>query len=140
MFDRILLWRHLVPGFCFWGDFLSQLSISVLVIWLFIIPISSWFSIGRLNFSLSILLLDSLLFIIVTYTPLYFCIICCNLSFFISNIVDLILLFFLISLAQGLSILFIVSKKQLLVLLIFTIVSFLFHLFLLGSLWFISFY
>ena len=82
-----------------------------------------YFSIGRLNFSLSILLLYSLLFIIVSYTPLYFCIVCCKLFFFISNIVDLILPFFLMSLAKGLSVLFIFSKKQFLVLLIFTIVS-----------------
>ena len=62
--------------------------------------------------------------IIVSYNPLYFCIVCCNLSFFISNFVDLILLFFLMSLAKGLTILLIFSKNQLLVLLIFTIVSF----------------
>ena len=48
-----------------------------------------------------------------------------NLSLLISNFVHLILLsFFLMSLAKGLSILFIFSKSQLLVLLIFTIVSF----------------
>ena len=29
-----------------------------------------------------------------SYNPLYFCIVCCNLSFFISNFVDLILLSF----------------------------------------------
>ena len=33
---------------------------------------------------------------IVSYNPLYFCIVCCNLSFFISNFVDLILLSFLL--------------------------------------------
>ena len=32
------------------------------------------------------------LFIIVSYNPLYFCIVCCNLSFFILNFVDLNLL------------------------------------------------
>ena len=47
---------------------------------------------------------------------------CCNLFFLISNFVDLIFsLFFLLSLAKGLSILFIFSKNQLLVLLIFTL-------------------
>ena len=47
---------------------------------------------------------------------------CCNLFFLISNFVDLIFsLFFLMSLAKGLSILFIFSKNQLLVLLIFTL-------------------
>ena len=49
-------------------------------------------------------------------------------------------LFLWMSLANGLSILFIFSKNQLLVLLIFAIVLFLFHLFLLWSLWFLSFY
>ena len=44
---------------------------------------------------------------IVSYNPLYFCIFCCNLSFFISNFVDLILLFSFLSLAKSLSILFI---------------------------------
>ena len=53
---------------------------------------------------------------------MYLCILCCKL-FFISNFVDLIL-FFLMSLAKGLSILFIFSNNQLLVLLIFTVVSF----------------
>ena len=60
----------------------------------------------------------------VSYNPLYFCIVCCNLSFFISTFVDLILLFLLMSLAKDLSILFIFSKNQLLFLLIFTVVSF----------------
>ena len=54
---------------------------------------------------------------------MYLCILCYNLSFFISNFVDLIL-FFLMSLAKGLSVLFIFSNNQLLVLLIFTIISF----------------
>ena len=47
----------------------------------------------------------------------------CNF-FFVSNFLDLRPLFFLMSLAKGLSILFIFSKNQLLVLLIFTFVSF----------------
>ena len=46
MFHRIHLWRLLVLGFCFLGDFWSEL-----VIGLFIISISSWFSLGRLNLS-----------------------------------------------------------------------------------------
>ena len=71
---------------------------------------------------------------------MYFCIVCCNLSFFISNFVDLIFLsFVLMSLVKGLSILFIFSKNQLLVsLILLLLLSFLFHLFLLGSLWFLS--
>ena len=50
----------------------------------------------------------------VSYSPSYFCIVCCNLSFFISSFVDLILLFFFLDgSAKGLSILFIFSKNQL---------------------------
>ena len=53
----------------------------------------------------------------------YFCGVSCNFSFFISDFIDLDhLLFFLLSLAKGLSILFIFSKNQLLVSLIFSIV------------------
>ena len=67
MFDRILLWSHLLLGFCFFGGrFLITASISVLVIGLFII---------------------------VSYNPLYFSIVYCNLFFIISNFVDLILFF-----------------------------------------------
>ena len=39
------------PGFFFFGRFLITASISVLVTGLFIICISYWFSLGRLNFS-----------------------------------------------------------------------------------------
>ena len=39
------------PGLLFYGRFLITASISMLVIGLFIISISSWFSLGRLNFS-----------------------------------------------------------------------------------------
>ena len=62
------------------------------------------------------------LLIIVCYNPLYFCIVYCNLSFFISNFVDLILLFFSWWVWKNVCQFF--SKNQLLVLLIFTIVSF----------------
>ena len=64
---------------------------------------------------------------VVSYDPLYFCVICCDFSIFISNFVDLIILpLFLDSLANGLSILFIFSKNQILGLLIFAMVSFAF--------------
>ena len=63
--------------------------------------------------------------IVVSYDPLYFCVVCCDFSIFISNFVDLTLFpFFMLSLANGLSILFIFSKNQLLALLIFAMVSF----------------
>ena len=50
------------------------------------------------------------------YDPLYFCVVCCDFSVFISIFVDLILLFFifLMSVANGFTILFIFSKNQLL--------------------------
>ena len=39
------------PGLLFWGRFLITVSIAVFVIGLFIISVSSWFSLGRLIFS-----------------------------------------------------------------------------------------
>ena len=56
------------------------------------------------------------------YDPLYFSVVCCN--FFISYFIDLKFLFYLMSLANSLSISFIFWKNQLLVLLIFAIVPF----------------
>jgi len=54
------------------------------------------------------------LLIVVSYDPLYFCVVCCDFSIFISKFVDLILLpFFLMTLANVLSILFVFSKNQL---------------------------
>ena len=149
MFDRIHLWSHPALGFCFLRDFLNTVLISVLVIELFMMYISFWFILGRLNVPntllisprLSILLpyscskwrrkwqptpvflpgksqgqrslvgchlwdrteLDTTevtyqqqqqLFIIVSYNLLYFCIVCWNLSFFIYDFVDFILLSF----------------------------------------------
>ena len=61
-------------------------------------------------------------FIIVSCDPLYFCGVGCNFSLFISNFIDfgpLTFSFSLMSLAKGLSVLFIFSKNQLLVSLIF---------------------
>ena len=63
--------------------------------------------------------------IVVSYNPLYFCVVCCELSIFISNFIDVISLpLFLDESGYGLSVLFILSKNQLLVLLIFAVVSF----------------
>ena len=55
---------------------------------------------------------------------MYFCDVRCYFSFFISNFIDLSLLFFLISLSKGLSILLIFSKNQLFISLIFSMVFF----------------
>ena len=49
MFDRIQLGSHLVPDFV--GRFLITVSISLLVIGLFVFSFSSWFSLGRLSIS-----------------------------------------------------------------------------------------
>ena len=65
------------------------------------------------------------LLILVSHDPLDFGNVTCNL-FFISNFIDLktLSLFFLMSLAKGLSILLIFSKNQLIVSLTFSIVFF----------------
>ena len=70
----------------------------------------------------------------VSYDPLYFC---GNFSLFMSNFIDLSLL--PLFLDESLLILFIFSKNQLLVSLIFAIALSQFCLFLLSSLWFLSF-
>ena len=106
MADRILLWSHLILGFCFLGETLITVSISVLVIGLLIISLSSWFRLGRLNFSknLSISCRLCIFIAIVIHNTLLqaFVLHClCNLSFFTCNFVDLILLsLFLISLGK----------------------------------------
>ena len=103
-----------------------------------IFSISSWFRLGRFYFSkklfissrLSILLvLDA---VVISYDPLYFCDDGCNFSCFVSWIllIGVLSLFFLLSLAKGLSTLLIISKHQLLVSLIFSVVFFV-------SIWFI---
>ena len=62
---------------------------------------------------------------IVSYSPLYFCIVCCNLYFLISSFVDLILLFFfLMSQLKVCQFCLSSQRTSFLVLLIFTIVSF----------------
>ena len=108
------------PGLLFVGRFLITVSISELVMCLLRFSISSWFSFGRLysskNSSISSIVSTLLvwLLIVVSYDHLYFCVVCCDFSIFISNFVDLILLpFSLMSLANGLSILFIFPKNQL---------------------------
>ena len=55
---------------------------------------------------------------------MYFSSVGCDFSFFISNFIDLSPLPFFLDESKGISILFIFSKNQLLVLLIFAIVSF----------------
>ena len=95
------------------GIFLITAPISVFVIGLFIISISSWFSLGDWTFLRIYPFLPGypsychIVAHIISYNPLYFCIVYCNRSFFVSNFVDLILLFFMMSLVKSLSVLFI---------------------------------
>ena len=85
-------------GFFSDGRFLVTDSIYMLVMGLLRSPISSWVSFGKLYFSknlsisskLSILLAE--LLVVVSYDPLYFSVVCCDLSIFVSNFVNLVLL------------------------------------------------
>ena len=90
------------PGLLFVGRLLITVSISVLLIGLFIISISSWFSLGRLCFLRMCPFLPRCPFywhivaVVVSYDNLYFSGVSCHLSFFISDFIDLSLLpFFL---------------------------------------------
>ena len=86
------------PGLLFAGRFLITVSISMLVMGLLRFSISSWFSFGKLYFSKNFPLLPSCSFywhivaVVVSYDPLHFCVVCCDLSIFISNFIDLIFL------------------------------------------------
>ena len=74
MFDRVLLWSHLALGFFFLVRFLITASILVLIIGLFIISVSCWFSLGRLNFSKN-LSISSRLSILLPYSFSLWCLI-----------------------------------------------------------------
>ena len=89
------------PGLLIFGRFLITASVSVLVIGLFIISISIPDSVledGTFLRVCPFLLGYPFYCHIVVHNslsnPLYFCFVCCNLSFFISNFVDLVLLSF----------------------------------------------
>ena len=131
MFNTILLWSHLVLGFCFLGDFFITTSILVLVIGWFIISISSWFSLRRLTFFKNLSIssrLSILLHLVVHNSLIILCIsalsVVTSLFSFLILLIWFFFLFFLMGLAKGLSILFIFSKNQLLVSLIFAFVLF----------------
>ena len=72
------------PGLLFAGRFLITVLISVLVMGL-LRSISFWFSFGKLYFSKNLL-------VVVSYDPLYFSVVCCDISTFNSNFVNLVLL------------------------------------------------
>ena len=103
----------------------------VLVMGLLRFSISSWFSFGKLDFSMNLSISSTLSIFWHIIADSSLMILCISvLSIVISPFSFLILLIwlfslcFLMSLANGLSILFILSKNQLLVLLIFAMVSF----------------
>ena len=123
MFDRILLWSHLVLGFVFLEIFDHSFNFSACN-WVVHNFYFSWLSLGGWPF-LSICPFplgcpfycrraahNGLL------SPFTFCIVCV-ISSFLVLLIWFFSLFFLMSLAEDLSILFIFSKNQLLVLLIF---------------------
>ena len=119
------------PGLLFAGRFLITVSISVLVMGLWRFYISSWFSFEKLYFAKN-LSISSKLSILLAYSCWYsllwsFVFLCCLLWFLHSFLILLIWffsLFFLVSLANGLSILCVFSKNYLLALLIFAMVFF----------------
>ena len=112
-------------------------SISLLVIGLFKLPISSWFSFGGLYISRKLSISSRLGCEICWHVIVH------NLSFFLISAVSVVIsplsflilfiwvfsLFLLVSLAGGLSILFTLSKNKLLVLLIFFSIVFDYYLF-----------
>ena len=94
------------PGYSFVG-FLVFFSptdwILLLVIGLMIFAVFSWFKLGRLyisrifvHFFSVIHFISILFFVVISYDPLYFCVVCCNF-FFISDFIDLHYLFFLMT-------------------------------------------
>lgn len=126
MIVRIHNWNHLVLGFPE-SFFVFTDSISLLTIGLFTFSISTWFSLGKLHVSRNLS---------IPRFPIWWCMfahIClsqsfvflwchCNVSYFISDFICLNS-FFLVNLVTSLSILFIISKSQLLFSLIFSIHS-----------------
>ena len=91
------------PGLLFVERFFITVLISRLVMGLLNCYISSWFSFGKLYFSKNFVhffqvvhFIVKQLLIVVSFDPLYFCVVCCDFSVFISNFVDLILFPFLL--------------------------------------------
>ena len=126
----------MILDLCSLGAFNQSFNFSTCD-WPFIFSIFSWFSFGRLSVSknlsifsrLWVLLLLFVCFVciqllrVVPYDPLYFCSIPCNLTFSFQILLIWVLSsFFLMSLPKCLSILFVFSKIQILISLMFPIV------------------
>ena len=123
MFGKFHLWSHSVQNFCLLGVFFLIASISWIVIGLRRFSDSFWFSFGRLYVSRNLSILSRL-------SIQLFVIFCYNFSISVVLVVpspfSLVILFtcplcFLDKSGKGLSILFIFSKKLLLVSLVFCI-------------------
>ena len=110
------------PGLLFVGGLLITVSISVLVIVLFIYSVSPWFVLKSCTF---VGICQFLLVCPFHWHTLYFCGVPCNFYFIgLSPPSHPRLFFFLRSLAKDLSILFIFSKNQLLVSWIYAFIFF----------------
>ena len=127
MFDRIHLWSHQFLDFCLLGVFISHFQFSTCD---WSVHISSWFTFGRLYLSKN-LSISSRFSILLVYSCKSLWILCISVVSIVTSPFSFLMLsiwvlslFFLLSLAKGLSILFIFSKNQLLVSLIFAIVFF----------------
>ena len=150
MLDRILLEARLILDFCLLGIF--KLQFQFYYLWLicsfslflvFFPPdsvVGDWTFLRVCPFLLVFHFIGIQLLVVVSYDSLCFCGISYNFSVFISNFIDFGAYHFLMNLAEDLSILFIFSKDQLLVSVIFSIILSIFHLFLLWSLCFFPFY
>lgn len=114
MFGIILQGSHLALGLCV-GRFLITHSISLLIIGLFIFPISSWLNFGRLFLGNHSLLLYypiycHIIVYIVSYDLMHFCGISYNILYFCFYLFESFS--FLLTLAKGLLILFASKKKK----------------------------
>ena len=140
------------PGLFFVGNVFITYLISYIVISMFSWSFSSWFSLADFKFLESCPFLPGsqicwhIIFhsILSCFFFLYFCCIHWYFSFFICYfVIWAFFLLFLVGLVRGVSILFTPSKNQLLVLLIFFLLSFEFLFYwnkILRLLWIISFY
>ena len=130
MFGRTQFWSHQVWNFGFFGSFKITFSISVLLIDLVIFSISfSSVLVGCTFVRVCPFLLGCPFYWhtvgIVSHDPLYFCMSVVTSPFsFLILLIWTTSLFFLMSLADGLSVWLIFSKNQVLVSLIFSIVFF----------------
>ena len=132
MFDRIYLWSYQILGTCLFEIFKS-VSISVLVVGLFTFLFVPGSVLGDCNFPRIWLFLPgcpfywhTVIYIDIQWSHTILCVsVVSVIAFpFLILLIWVLFFFFLMSLAKGLSILFIFSKNQVLVSLIFAIVLF----------------